>query len=212
MKHALTSALLLATLAPCAFADNTAPATTAPAVTYPANDFGGLIGGAFTFGGDKLAEYRVEYDDGDDSNEDIKAGEQFYLYGGVYFRHSESADLAYGAQVNVGWFYNAISADNGDVTLTRYPIELIPFIEFHNFRFGLGLTQHTSIEFEDDAVLDTSIDAKDATGTVILLEYVFQDHLALGLRIVDIDYEFSAGGYSETFDAGHVGIGAAWLF
>jgi len=207
MKNALTSALLLATLVPCAFADNV---NTAP--TTPTNHFSGLIGGAFTFGGDELAEYEVEYEGGDSSDENIRAGEQFYLYGGAYFRHSESADLAYGAQFNVGWFNNSISGDNGDVTLTRYPFELIPFIEFHKFRFGIGLTQHTSIEFEDDAVYEFTVEADDASGTVILVEYLFADHLALGLRMVDIDYEFSGDGASVTVDAGHTGISAAWLF
>ncbi|MFZ5601248.1 MAG: hypothetical protein ACOY7J_02250 [Pseudomonadota bacterium] len=138
MNKILTGALLLAAFGPCAFADNAAPLAT------PSNDFGALIGGAFTVGGDELAEYRVEYEDGDDGSENIRAGEQFYLFGGAYFRHTESAELAYGAQFNVGWFNNSISGDNGDVTLTRYPFELIPFIEFHQFRFGLGLTQHTS--------------------------------------------------------------------
>lgn len=206
MNKILTGALLLAAFGPCAFADNAAPLAT------PSNDFGALIGGAFTVGGDELAEYRVEYEDGDDGSENIRAGEQFYLFGGAYFRHTESAELAYGAQLNVGWFNNSISGDNGDVTLTRYPFELIPFIEFHQFRFGLGLTQHTSIEFDDDAVLETSVEADDATGSIILVEYLFGDHLAVGLRLVDIEYEFGEGRYSETFDAGHAGISLAYLF
>lgn len=206
MKQVLTSTLLLAALAPCAFADETGTPETS------AHHVSGLIGGAFTFGGDKLAEYRVEYYGGDDGNEDIKAGEQFYLYGGAYYRYTSAPNLAYGAQVNFGWFNNSISGDDGDVSLTRYPLELIPYVEFHKFRLGLGLTRHMNIKFEDDAVLDFSVDAKDANGTVILLEYLFAEHLALGLRIVDIDYEFEEAGYTATFDAGHTGIGAAYLF
>lgn len=208
MNKILTGALLLAAFGPCAFADDVAPLST----STPTNDFGALIGGAFTFGGDELAEYQVEYEDGDNSSENIRAGEQFYLFGGAYFRHTESAELAYGAQFNVGWFNNSISGDNGDVTLTRYPFELIPFIEFHKFRFGLGLTLHTSIEFEDDAVYEVAVEAEDASGTVFIIEYLFADHLAVGLRVVDIEYEFGEGRYSETFDAGHAGISASWLF
>ena len=134
------------------------------------------------------------------------------LYGGAYYRYRTSPTLAYGAQFNIGWFNNSISADNGDVSLTRYPMELIPYVEFHKVRLGLGFTQHTNIEFEDDAVDNFSVDAEDANGTVILVEYLFADHLALGLRVVDIDYKFEANGYSETFDAGHTGVSAAWLF
>lgn len=202
MKKVLVSALMLCGLGNAAWAEETTSTSRV----------GGVLGGAWTVGGDSLVEYELEYDDGDREKDEIKAGEQFLLFGGLYYENVTAPDRAWGAQFNLGWFFNYISADNGDVSLTRFPLEVIPYARINKLRLGLGLTHHTSIELDDDALLNTSVEFEDATGLVVIAEYMVSDKVGLGLRYVDIDYDLDLGYYKETFDAGHVGFGVTVLF
>ena len=206
MKKMIAGAVVLAAVSNVALAD---PMMDAMA---PQDQVGAILGAALTFGGDKMAEYNVSYYGGGSSNEDIAAGERFYLFGGVYFQHNDTPDLAYGAQVTVGWLFNDITAKNGSISLDRYPLELIPYLKFDHLRFGIGVTKHTNIKFKDDAVYHFTSTADDATGTVVLMEYMFDNHVSVGVRWVDIEYEFKDSYGSTTFDASHVGIGVNYLF
>lgn len=202
MKSLGYAALLWCGLAGTALADDFVPGTRTSVV----------LGGAWTFGGDKLAEYEVEYSDGDSSREKIKAGENLHFFVGAYMENRESEARAYGAQLTLGWFFDSISGKNGEVTLDRFPIEVIPYVKLNKFRLGMGLTYHTNITLEDNAVLNDSVDFDNAAGLVVIAEYMVAQQVGIGLRYVNIDYDLDVPGVSRSFDASHVGLGATVLF
>lgn len=181
------------------------------------NQFGFLIGGAITHGGDSVADYDFYDDDGKRvDSADLKAGELIHVYAGLYYRHKQTDAFSYGAQINAGYFFDSITADNGDATLSRVPLEFIPYIEYNSLRIGLGVTQHTSIEFEDDVddgVIDGDIEFSDATGAVFLMEFIISPKITVGLRFVDIEYDIDYADIAfEPIDASHVGISVTGLF
>lgn len=184
--------------------------------SYAENEFGFLVGGGFTFGGDKVASFDVEYYDDDEGTESLKAGEFMHVYGGFFYRHGAADGVNYGVQADVGYFYEGLFAENGDASFTRIPLELIGFMEYNWLRVGAGVTQHTNVELDID--LDQggsgSVDFKDATGAVFIVEYLITKKFSVGLRYVNIEYELDYDWFSseEALDGSHVGIMVNGLF
>jgi hypothetical protein len=136
-------------------------------------------------GGDKLAE--VEYDHGDDG--EVRGGG--LLLAGVGVNHQ--FDNNWEVQATLNYLYDGADADNGDVSFTRWPIDLLAFYRAGNHRFGGGLTYHMNPEFEIDVdyVADGTVDFDDALGFVLEYDYFFTENLSLGVRGTVIDYEAS---------------------
>lgn len=181
---------------------------------FAENQIGFLIGGGLTSGGDDIASFDVQYDDGDSGQEDLKAGEFVHLYTGFYLRHGAADGVKYGAQFSVGYFFDGLFAENGDASFSRIPIEGIGFVEYKWLRFGGGLTKHNKVELEVDADLgfDGTIQFEDAVGLVGIIEYLVTPKFSIGLRFVDIEYELEASPSDEKFDGTHVGLTLNGLF
>lgn len=183
---------------------------------YSENEFGFLVGGGLTFGGDDIAEFDVTYDDDDTGTEDLKAGERFHAYAGLFYRHGLADGITYGVQADVGYLFDGLFAENGDASFSRIPLEVIPFIEYKWFRFGAGVTKHTNVELDVDldAFGSGSVDFNDATGMVVIMEYMFNRKFTLGLRYVAIEYQLSDDyyGLTDDIDGSHVGFMVNGLF
>lgn len=143
-----------------------------------------VLGLGLNFGGDTIREYEVEYYDGDDGTESVKAGEGIHFFGGVELGYPAN-DLAF--RLQLGYMFGGIFAENGDVSFDRIPFEALMFICADKLKFGAGVTHHTNVELKDDVAGDVSFD--NATGAVIQAEYWFTQRLGLGLRYTNIEYQ-----------------------
>ena len=83
--------------------------------------FNGLVGGGFTFGGEDLVT--VTYDDG--HTQDVRSGGLVTFYGGVEYRF----DSIFSLQTTIGYHIDSVSAENGSVRFSRYPLELLGHVD-----------------------------------------------------------------------------------
>ncbi len=166
---------------------------------------------SITFGGDELIEVEVENDFFGDENEDIKAGESAaFALGGAY----QFYDVPLQLQATIGYHTDGIFADNGDVDFSRKPLELLAFYSVNKHRFGAGITHHFDPEFEVDFDFQRpyGVDFKDATGFVLQYDYRVASFLALGARLVNIDYEPENRFRGPDVEGDHVGLLITFLF
>lgn len=154
-------------------------------------------------GGDKLAE--VEYDHGDDG--EVRAGGLFSLGVGVNHEFGNNWEL----QATFNYLFDGADADNGDVTFSRWPIDVLAFYRNGNHRFGGGITYHTNPEFEIDVdYIDASVDFDDALGFVAEYDYFFTPNFSLGVRGTLIDYE--ASDFDDEVSGNSIGVVVSGYF
>jgi len=175
-----------------------------------------FVGFGLTHGGDELAEVEVEYD-GDNHDEDLRAGELITLAAGivVYFPLPE-----WSLQTSIGYHTDAVGDYDDDITFDRYPLELIPFYNFRNHRIGAGLSYHLSPELDLKEIGGPKVKFDDALGWLVQYDYSFSGWesggFVLGVRYLWIDYEvdkvnsFSTSGVE--IDGNHVGIHINYMF
>lgn len=83
----------------------------------PLRFYGGM---GLTLGGDKIAS--VTYTNGSES--DINAGHGVQPSGGIDYRWSETFSM----QMSIGYNVSGAFADNGDVSFSRWPIEVLGYL------------------------------------------------------------------------------------
>ena len=142
-----------------------------------------LLKGGFDFGGDTLVP--VTFQDG--TTETLKANEGFYVGGGVAYIF---LNYNFEAELSASWKYVGVTASNGDVSFTRFPLEAIVFYPWSWGRVGGGLTYHLNPEISSSGVVSSSVNAEydNALGGIIQAEYRPSDNLAFGLRYTMLDY------------------------
>lgn len=147
------------------------------------------------FGGDRLTT--AVFTNGD--TEDINAGELFSASIGMVFENTDNLET----QFTFGIKADFITASNGDIDWTRFPLELLQFYKTDRWRLGAGLTYHLSPDLSGSGVasgVDASFD--DALGVVVEMDRFFGDNAYFGVRYTSIDYEVGA----YTFDGSSVGM------
>lgn len=164
-KHAALAAAILATVA------------------LPAQaEMRWLLKGGFDFGGDTLVT--VLFQDG--STDKIKANEGFYIGGGIAYIFP---DYNLETELSASWKYVGITASNGDVSFTRFPLEAMVFYPWAWGRVGAGLTYHVNPELSSSGVPGgLNVEFDNAVGAVIQAEYRPSDNLGFGLRYTALDY------------------------
>jgi len=160
---------------------NTAHAQESPA--HPAQThMVGTMG--VTYGGDKLAT--VHYTNGDDT--DIHAGGLLLFGLGVDHQFGNQWEL----QATLNYLFDTANAKNGDVTFSRWPLDVLGFYRNGSHRFGGGVTYHMNPKFDADfpGVKD-KVDFDDALGAVLEYDYFFTDNFSVGVRGTLINYKSS---------------------
>ena len=147
-----------------------------------ASEFRALIKGGYDFGGDTLQN--VQFQDG--TTESIKANDGFYVGGGIAF----IPDIAnFETQLTIAWKYTGVTASNGDITFTRFPIEALVFYNWDYFRLGGGLTYHLNPKLKRTGVVaGGSIDFSSRVGAIAQLDYRITENVAVGVRYTAITY------------------------
>jgi len=157
-----------------------------------------LLEGGIEYGGDEILE--VTFTDGD--SQTVLAGQGGYVAVGGEF--SLPSIKAVSLRASIGYKYNTTAAENANITLTRIPINIIPYWHLNKYiRLGIGLTTHQFIQFEGDGFVP-DIDFESSFGPRIELAYKF-----IALTYTQIDYRIPA---ISSVSAGSFGISVSYVF
>jgi outer membrane protein with beta-barrel domain len=172
-----------------------AVAGVAPAASLAA-DVKPLFKAGADFGGDKIVT--VLFASG--SSDSIKANEGLYIGGGAVIATGVQ-DLE--VEVSLAYKFTSITASNGDVTWSRFPLEALVFYRFPQFRVGGGPTYHMNPKLKGSGVVGgLNVNVDDAFGVVLQADYLLTPKITLGGRYTILDYK--ANGVSANSDG--VGI------
>jgi hypothetical protein len=144
----------------------------------------GLMAG-ITGGGDTLAT--VDFTNGDSEN--LKAGGLFNIAAGVVW---QPAQIPFGGHLMAGYHVDDITADNGTLRFSRYPIEVMGFWNgAPPLRLGVGARFVTSpkVVIDIDGSTNTTVSYKDTIGTVLEVGYQPTPRFWVSLRGTFEEYE-----------------------
>lgn len=175
-----------------------------------------VMGFGLTYGGEKLAETKVEYD-GNTIDEDLRGGDLITFAAGLvtYLPRRE-----WSFQTTIGYHLDEVSADNGDIRFERYPLEFIPFYNSGNHRVGAGLSYHLSPKLNLKDIGGPKVAFDNALGWLVEYDYSFvgwsKSGLLVGVRYLWIDYEIDkingTPASGENINGNHVGVHADFIF
>lgn len=157
-----------------------------------------VMGAGVTIGGDEL---------GGTSVDTVDAGELIRLYGGLNVPFG-STPLS--VQLTMGYHYDMVSSEQGEGTFDRLEFELIPYFHLDKLRLGVGVTQHTSVLFDQPSGF-SDYDFDDATGLVVEAGYQLGRvrQAWVSIRLVDIEYTSPSFG---TVDGSYIGFSGTYTF
>lgn len=191
VKHGLVALALAATAVG-------AQAQVQPAPVRP------YLGFFLTGGGDTLASALVENGFGDVSTRSVKAGGLVDLKAGVEFL----LNPAFSVRGTVGYHVDSVNADNGDITFSRVPFEVMAvFHPGEPLHLGVGMRIATGASLSGSGVASApTIDFDADPGLVLEGEYQFSPMVGVAVRFVSERYKAKRP-YTGTADGNHVGIG-----
>ena len=161
-----------------------------------------MFKGGADFGGETIAT--ATFTNG--SQKSIKANEGAYVGGGASIL-LDSKDIE--IEATLSYKYTSITASNGDVTWTRFPLEVLAFYRMPKFRLGGGLTYHLSPKLKaSGAAGNFSVTVDDAAGAVLQADYFVTPKLTLGGRYTILEYK--ANGIPAKSDG--VGVTIGFIF
>ena len=142
-----------------------------------------VMKGGADFGGETIAT--ATFSNG--STESIKANEGAYLGGGASIL-LDSKDIE--IETTLSYKYTSITASNGDITWTRFPLEVLAFYRMPKFRLGGGLTYHLSPKLKaSGAAGNFNVTVDDAAGAVVQADYFLTRKFTLGGRYTILEYK-----------------------
>lgn len=164
-----------------------------------------VLGFGLTGGGETLLT--VPFADG--SSESISSGGLVHLYAGLRLPLAPQFAL----QATIGYHVDDVSASNGSVRFSRFPVELLgqfdiaPQVRLNGgVRFATG-SKVTTSGVVSSTVPNTSFSA--SPGLVLEGEYLFSDNISVALRYVNETYKAPNG---VKIDGSHVGGYVKFMF
>lgn len=154
------------------------------------------VDAGLALGGDKLAT--VTFTNGDTKT--LHAGDGLFASMGAQHNF---ADTDWAFRGTLGFKYNAISASNGTISFTRYPLDLLAIYSHERHHIGFGLAYDMSGRLDMDG-FGPNADFKNAAGLVLQYQYWM-----FGVRYTSIKYKVSnCSGTCNSID----GSSLAFLF
>jgi hypothetical protein len=186
--------LLLASLAALALV--AAPAALAQS---PQRDFRFALDLGLTGGGDKLAT--VTFNDG--STESVRAGGLLQIGAGFLWQPGWGPVAL---QTTMNYHVDDVSARNGSLTFSRYPLEVIGYITaVPNWRFGAGPRFVFSPKLESDFPgFNSTIKFEDTIGGVFEVGYRPIGQLWVNLRFTAEKYKVKSISGANVVDGSEV--------
>ncbi len=164
-----------------------------------------FVGGlGVTGGGSTLAT--VTYTNGNTQN--ISAGSGVMLYVGGEAPIGTLVNL----QATFGYHSDTTHATNGDVTFSRYPIDVIAQVPVTDkFRLGLGVEYITNPKLTGSGFANITNTQFDSTlGVLVEGEYRFTSWIGVKLR--GLSAKFKATNTGQTASGDHVGLFCNFYF
>ncbi len=158
-----------------------------------------LLGGGFTFGGDKLAT--VSYTDG--STDSINAGGMIEIHAGFDYRMNDDISILGTA----GYHFDITKpASNGKLTFSRFPLEMMAYLHTSDdFRIGGGTRIVLRPKLEGEGVASgLSRSFNNTFGLVVEGEYMVVP--ALGIKVRYVREKYNANGLSGSINGSHIGV------
>ncbi len=175
------------------------------AVNTLASASGLVLEGGLHFGGDELARATVN-----GSPTSIDAGALLSFGIGAGFDLAPDIE----SRVTIGIKFDEITASNGDISFTRYPIDVLFLYNVGDWKLGGGITYHLNPKYEENGV-GTGLRAEfdDALGLLLEIDRNL-GIVYVGARVTLIDYESipSATVRKATFNGDSIGIVAGMRF
>lgn len=167
-----------------------------------------LLGAGLTLGGDKVAT--MVYTNGNESS--VTAGGLLDLRAGLDYRFANSP---VSIQAAIGYHVANASARNGNVTFSRFPIELLA--HYHvtdSWKIGGGARQSTGTKLSSSGVASNVGDYKFDSSVAVVVEgeYLFTPKFGLKVRYVNEEYEVKNSPGTDKIDGSHVGVIAVYYF
>jgi hypothetical protein len=153
--------------------------------TAQARDSNLLFQFGLDMGGDELA--KVTYTNGD--TETIDAGGLFQLALGTTFQTAPESHPNLETQLSLGLKLDLTTAENGDLTWSRIPVEVLEFYTTPQWRFGGGLTYHMNPSLDGSGeAANINVDFDNALGAILEVDYITAGKTYVGGRVTLIDY------------------------
>lgn len=159
-----------------------------------------MLKAAADFGGDTLIN--VTFTDG--STQSIRANELLSLGGGVSIVN-DAGDIE--TELTLSYKFRTVTASNGDVTFSRWPLDALVFYRLPDLRLGGGLTFHLGPELSGSGFAGgLNLNFDDALGLLLQADYRVTPKINLGVRYTSLDYKLRVNGASATVRSNGVGI------
>ncbi len=150
--------------------------------TAQAVEWRGVVKAGYDFGGDTLQTVRFA----DGTTESIKANDGFYFGGGIALVPAASN---FETQLTLAWKYTGVTANNGEISFTRYPLEALAFYNWDFFRVGGGLTYHINPKLKRSGVVSGGgVDFNSRVGAIVQADYRVTENVTAGIRYTYITY------------------------
>lgn len=151
------------------------------------------------FGGDTM----VTVTDSDGKTDSLRAGEELSLAAGAAFRIGESMALT----ATFGMKKEAVFPDDGSITFTRYPFNLLLLYRSGKWRFGGGLTVHMNPVYKADTGTDRrTVEFKNAPGVLLDAHYFVIEDVYVAGRYTWIEYEVENDPAATSYNGSSIGI------
>jgi hypothetical protein len=161
-----------------------------------------LAGLGVTFGGDQIGK-TVEYYNAPSTS--LHAGGTVDLRGGIEYQ-LQGQPVA--LELSIGYHFDKANAENGDVSFTRYPLELIGHLALDDtWRVGLGVRKSLSAKVSSSGV--GAYYAQDAKyngelSPLIEAEFFVSPQFSFKARYVNESFKPESG--SQKLNGNHGGI------
>lgn len=161
---------------------------------------------------DAAFHYQLGYDTGGDTlvtvtftngeTASIKANRGLYFGGGVSLVN-EAQDIE--TEIALSYKIDDITAENGDVTWSRFPVDALVFYRWPTIRLGAGATYHFSLKLDGSGVVGgLNVEFKNSLGFLLQADYRINKKMNIGLRYTAMDYEVE--GASGSVSANGIGV------
>ena len=146
-----------------------------------------FLGMNYDAGGDDIAT--LVYTDGSTST--LSANEGLHFYIGKNF--ANGVNSPWRTHASVGYKTGSVTAQNGDLTWSAWPLEAIEFYNMEKARFGAGLVYQLNPKVQGSGFASSlNLELDNALGFILQFEYRFtpaiQKGVAIGVRYTNISY------------------------
>lgn len=156
----------------------------------------------YDFGGDDI--FTAELSSGSSTNtETISTADGLYIEGGLALSDPDGLEN-FSTELTFGYKFDSIVAENADITMGRFYVNVIGNLTQDKVTFGAGLTYHITPKLSGDGDANfVDAEFESAAGIILQAGYNINETSTIGLRGTFIDYETNFG---EEFDASSVGL------